>query len=159
MGSQHFSVDRDELKRAETGVRDAVDELDQIAPFDVGAKDGRGLLGYVNNNASSAGDDDLEMVLRKFGQAWEWGVKYLVEDGLETADALAETNENYRAADEQAGGFFDRLDHITTGDPTKTYEQAQKDGPTAGYYERSAVAAETGDYSWHQTMHEELTSW
>lgn len=156
MGSQHFSVDVEQLKRAETGVRDAVDELDRIAPFDVGAKDGRGLNGYVGNNASAAGDEELEGALLVFGRSWEWGVKYLVEDGLETADALAETNENYRAADEQAGGFLDRVDHIMSGDPTKSYEQAQQDGPTPDIVERAATAAETGDGSWIQQMGEKV---
>ncbi|NYH80366.1 hypothetical protein FHR84_003723 [Actinopolyspora biskrensis] len=156
MGSQHFSVDSDELERAETGVRDAVDELDKIAPFDVGANDGRGLRGYVDNNASAAGDDELEGALLVFGRSWEWGAKYLVEDGLETADALAETNENYRAADEQAGGFLDRVGHVMTGDPTKTYEQAQQDGSTPDISERAATAAETGDAGWFQQMGEKV---
>ncbi|WP_019856020.1 hypothetical protein [Actinopolyspora mortivallis] len=128
--NQSFAVDLEQLERAETGVRDAVAELREIVPWDVGAPDGKGVRGYVDNNADAAGHDRLETALRTFGEKWEWGVKYLVEDGLETADALAETNENYREAERQAGGFLDRLEHFVTGDPTKSYEQAQQDGPT-----------------------------
>ncbi|WP_258175185.1 hypothetical protein [Actinopolyspora mortivallis] len=136
--NQRFAVDLEELKRAETGVRDAVGELREIVPWDVGAPDGKGVRGYVDNNAAAAGNEKLETALRTFGEKWEWGVKYLVEDGLETADALAETNENYREAERQAGGFLERLEHFVTGDPVKSYDQARQDGPTAVAAPRNA---------------------
>ena len=106
MGEGHFAVDLQAMQQAETGVRDAVKELaDMAGGGGVGDSLGASGIGAVTDVMDSApriGQGMLPAMLIGFANKWEWGVKFLVEDGVAAADALAEVRAEYEASDAAA---------------------------------------------------------
>jgi hypothetical protein len=104
MGHKGFNVDVGALQSAESGIRDAVTELGQMASWGGAAfgTQGQGLREGLQNSATDVGHDFLGGALIQFGVSWEFGVRYLVEDGYAAADALGEARTAYQQMDAEA---------------------------------------------------------
>ncbi|MER5390467.1 hypothetical protein [Saccharopolyspora sp. NPDC002686] len=104
MGHNGFRVDLGALADAEEGIRGAVSEIGGMAGWgnEAMGKQGMGLKGYALNSSSLLGNDLLGAALIQFGQSWEWGIRYLVEDGQAAVDALGEARGSYQQMDGQA---------------------------------------------------------
>jgi hypothetical protein len=116
MGHNGFGVDIGALEKAETGVRDAVAELGDMAGE--GASLAGGVGGFLGKAAigrqggglaegllASAGDfghDRLGGMVVLFGEKWSYAVSQMVQDGYAAADALGEARTAYQAADAEA---------------------------------------------------------
>ncbi|MBQ6642996.1 MAG: hypothetical protein IJH84_18440 [Saccharopolyspora sp.] len=120
-----FGVDLEALGQAEKGVRDAVAELNEMAGGGIageadGGADGRGLMDFLISedlSAESVGHGELAAALVSFVDRWEWGVKFLVEDGHDAADALRDTRSTYEKAEDAAATAIKRVAHIAAGNP------------------------------------------
>lgn len=108
MGHEAFGVDLAALGQAEQGVRDAVAEI---------GEEGMGMKDRVSEGAMSVGHDGLAKALGNFGDRWEWGVRFLVDDGVDTADALSDTRAWYQTVDDQAVGLLKDALQVGFGDP------------------------------------------
>lgn len=126
MGGQAggFRVDLHALEQAERGVRDAVAELNELAGTGGGeagkGQDGRGLAEYLRSgelSPTSVGHGDLAGAIVGFVDGWEWGVKFLVEDGVACADALGDTRSDYQKAQDAAADGLKRVLHMMAGNP------------------------------------------
>ncbi|QGK69680.1 hypothetical protein GIY23_09250 [Allosaccharopolyspora coralli] len=109
MGHEAFGVDLAALQQAEQGVRDAVAEI---------GEEGMGMRKRVWEGSMSVGHDGLAEALGDFGARWEWGVRYLVDDGVDTADALSDTRAWYQKVDDEAIGLLKDGLQLSFGDPT-----------------------------------------
>lgn len=119
MGHEAFGVDLAALGQAEQGVRDAVSELGSMAGWgnaELGAE-GEGLVQGIAASASSLGHDALATALTTFAEKWEWGVRFLVDDGVDTADALRDTRADYQKMDEDAINLLKQGLHAAVGNP------------------------------------------
>lgn len=120
-----YGVDLEALGQAEKGVRDAVAELNEMAGGGIageadGGADGRGLMDFLvaeDLSAESVGHAELAAALMSFVDRWEWGVKFLVEDGHDAADALRDTRSTYEKAEDAAATAVKRVAHIAAGNP------------------------------------------
>lgn len=119
-----FRVDLEALRAAEQGVRDAVAELNEMGGWGAGeagkGTDGRGLGEYLTSGdlgPDTVGHARLAGELVGFVEAWEWGVKYLVEDGVKTAEALTDTRSTYEKASEHAETALKRVLFVAVGNP------------------------------------------
>ncbi|MER7010158.1 hypothetical protein ABT324_01845 [Saccharopolyspora sp. NPDC000359] len=104
MAHDGFRVDLEALRSAEEGVRDAVSELGQMAGWGMAAAgaQGMGLQELTMDSVPHVGHDKLGGALLAFGEAWEWGLRYLVEDGQAAVGALGEARASYHAMDADA---------------------------------------------------------
>ncbi|MGW1676730.1 hypothetical protein [Saccharopolyspora sp. NPDC002376] len=104
MGHNGFRVDLGALKNAEEGIREAVSELGGMAGWgnESMGKQGMGLEKYTLDSAPLIGNGALGAALIQLGQSWEWGIRYLVEDGQAAVDALGEAHGSYQQMDGQA---------------------------------------------------------
>lgn len=119
MGHEAFGVDLDALNQAESGVRDAVGELGSLAGGGGSAlaEQGSGLVEGMDG--SVVGHEGLAAALEGFAEKWEWGVRFLVDDGVDAADALRDTRAWYQKMDEQAVDALQRGLHSFLGNPTE----------------------------------------
>ncbi|KAA5832595.1 hypothetical protein F1721_16465 [Saccharopolyspora hirsuta] len=92
------------LQDAEEGIRGAVAELGEMAGWGGAAvgEQGMGLKEGLLNSAVHVGHETLGGALIQFGVSWEWGVRYMVEDGYAAADALGESRAAYQQMDAEA---------------------------------------------------------
>lgn len=119
VGYEAFGVNLDDLSTAEKGVRDAVAELGGMAGWgnsELGAE-GQGLVEGIDSAAGSVGHDKLAEALQVFAEKWEWGIRYLVDDGVDTADALRDTRAWYQKVDDEAVSLLKQGLHATIGNP------------------------------------------
>lgn len=119
MGHEAFGVDLAALGQAEQGVRDAVAELGSMAGWgnsELGAE-GQGLVQGIMSSAPSVGHDKLAAALLAFADKWEWGVRFLVDDGVDTADAMRDTRAWYEKVDEEAVSLLKQGMHAAIGNP------------------------------------------
>ncbi|MBB5155489.1 hypothetical protein [Saccharopolyspora phatthalungensis] len=103
MAHNSFTVDVGALQSAESGIRDAVAVLGEMAGWGMAAsgKQGKGLVEYLLQSGD-IGHGELTRALLQFGESWEFGVRYLVEDGYAAADALGEARVAYQQLDAEA---------------------------------------------------------
>ncbi|MBA8827823.1 hypothetical protein FHX42_005230 [Saccharopolyspora lacisalsi] len=134
-GENSFGVDLDALHKAETGVQDAISELEGLTMWGTSeqAKEGMGLTYGLPTSGWEIGHDDLAAALGEFAEAWEWGVRYLIDDGKDAADALGETRSNYQQVEDSVVHVLDQVAHVAIGNPSKTLEEANTDGQVWGY--------------------------
>ncbi len=119
MGYEAFGVNLDDLSAAEKGVRDAVSELGGMAGWgksELGAE-GQGLVQGIDAAAGSVGHDKLAEALQTFAERWEWGIRYLVDDGVDTADALRDTRAWYERVDDEAVSLLKQGMQAAIGNP------------------------------------------
>ncbi len=119
MGHEGFQVDLAALGQAEQGVRDAVTELGSMAGWgrsELGAE-GDGLVNGIDSAASSVGHDGLATALQTFADKWEWGVRFLVDDGVDTADALRDTRAWYEKVEGDVVSLLKQGAHAAIGNP------------------------------------------
>lgn len=119
-----FNVDLDALRRAEHGVRDLVDELNEMTGGGAGVvgkgRDGRGLSEYLASGELSpekVGHARLSGEVVGFIEAYDHRVKVLVEDGVTAADELGETRKTYENASSDAEIALKRVLFVAMGDP------------------------------------------
>lgn len=119
-----FRVDLDALRATEQGVRDIVAELNEMGGWGAGeagkGTDGRGLHEYLTSGdftPDTVGHDQLFSESAEFINAWEWGIKFLVEDGVAAADALTDTRSTYEQADDAATTALKRIAFVAVGNP------------------------------------------
>lgn len=156
-----FGVDLNALAEAERGVRDAVAELNEMYGWgggeaNVGAE-GRGLE-HLHESATpdTVGHDGLSGALALFVEKWTWGVKFLVEDGVDCADALRDTRSVYEKADDAAATAVKRVLHVFGGNPVEDADAwdnkdwSQIRGETAPDW--SAESARHAEQQIHQTF-------
>lgn len=119
MGHEAFGVDLEALSLAEQGVRDAVAELGEMAGWEGSyvAKDGKGLVEGITDNADDVSTGELPGALTRFADAWNWGVRVLVNDGYAVADALRDTRSEYEKAEEAASDAVKYVLHAAFGNP------------------------------------------
>lgn len=103
-----FRVDLDALRDAEDGIRAAVSELGDMAGWSAAGEQGMGLEESLSDAAVRVGHPRLGGALVAFGDAWHWGLRYLVEDGQAAVDALGEARTTYREVDDQAAHELQR---------------------------------------------------
>ncbi|MGW3469194.1 hypothetical protein ACWDKQ_12165 [Saccharopolyspora sp. NPDC000995] len=104
MARNGFTVDVGALESAESGIRDAVNELGEMAGCGgAGAgEQGMGLKQKMLDSLPHVGPGTLGAALMSFGDAWEFGIRYLVEDGNAAVDALGEARAAYQQMDAEA---------------------------------------------------------
>lgn len=119
-----FRVDLEALRSAERGVQDLVDELNEMGgggASEAGkGADGRGLSEYLSSGELSVdkvGHARLAGELFGFLDKWGSGVKYLVEDGVKTAEALSDTRSTYEKAEAEAVTALKRAAFVALGNP------------------------------------------
>lgn len=142
MGYEAFGVNIDDLGAVEKAVRDIVAELGGMAGWgnsELGAE-GQGLVEGIEAAAGSVGHEKLAEALQTFGKKWKWGMRYLVDDGVDTADALRDTRAWYQKIDDEAVGLLKQGMHAAIGNP-------MQDGAT------------WADKSWTDIAKESLPDW
>ncbi|MEU6266780.1 hypothetical protein [Saccharopolyspora shandongensis] len=104
MAHNGFTVNVGALEGAESGIRDAVAELGEMAGwgFAAAGAQGIGVREKMLDSAPHIGPGSLGAALLAFGDAWEFGIRYLVEDGNAAVDALGEARAAYQQMDAEA---------------------------------------------------------
>ncbi|TDD51967.1 hypothetical protein [Saccharopolyspora elongata] len=104
MAQGGFTVDVGALESAEPGIRDAVTELGEMAGWGGAAagEQGMGLKQKMFDSIAHVGPGTLGAALMGFGDAWEFGIRYLVEDGNAAVAALGEARAAYQRMDAEA---------------------------------------------------------
>jgi hypothetical protein len=111
MGDQTgFHVDLEALGQAAKGVNDAIAALEAELPWPVKktGNDGHGVT-MMALGADQSGSPLLTAALKQFCGRWEYGVKFLVEEGAAVASALSDTRTEYEKAQEAAVGAFKKF--------------------------------------------------
>ena len=125
VGHEAFGVDLGALEKAETGVQDAIAELDEMASGDgIGgwiagsavAEQGGGLQSL---DASVVGHEGLAEALSTFTERWNYAVRQMVDEGRAAAEALRDTRAFYQKMDDQAIDLLQRGLHSFLGDPSE----------------------------------------
>lgn len=111
MAHDGFRVDMTALQGAEEGVRDAIAELGEMASWGASAlaEQGMGLAEYLFNSGPHVGHQALGGAVVALGQAWDPGMRYLIEDGNAAVDALGEARANYHQMDAQAAAELQKF--------------------------------------------------
>lgn len=125
-GHNRFGANLDAIKKAEQGVRDATNELSEMAGWigksvEAGEK-GWGLQHALDLGSDVTGHDELASELHGFCEDWEWGIDRLVEDGVGAADALGEVRDEYTNADQKAAtDMIKSTAHFFLGNPMEKH--------------------------------------
>ena len=112
MSEADFQVNLETLAEVSRGVRDTVGSLTAMGDWgsEIGASRGQGLTYAVSNlNTGHAGLADAS---ESSGEAWDFGLRHLVKDGLAAADQIDEAAAEYRDMDREGA---ERLGQILTG--------------------------------------------
>lgn len=124
-GHNKFGVDLDALADAEKGVRNAAKELTEMAGWGasslgLGAQ-GMGLQAGLSLDADTVGHEGLANALATFAESWEWGIRFLVDDGMAAADALGDTRTTYQKVEDTVLDALAWGAHATFGDPSQSH--------------------------------------
>ncbi|RKT84832.1 hypothetical protein SAMN05421805_10122 [Saccharopolyspora antimicrobica] len=113
-----FQVDLEALGQAAQGVNDAIAALEAELPWPVKklGNDGHGVA-MMTLSDSDAGSVLLASALRKFCGKWNYGVKFLVEEGAAAAAALSDTRSGYEKAEQAALDAFKKILGAAADDP------------------------------------------
>ncbi|MDA3643471.1 hypothetical protein LZ318_09180 [Saccharopolyspora indica] len=111
MAHDGFRVDMTALQGAEEGVQQAIAELGEMARWGMSAAaaQGMGLAEYVWDSAAHVGHQKLGAAIMAFGQVWDPGMRYLVEDGQAAVGALGEARAAYHQMDAQAAAELQKF--------------------------------------------------
>ncbi|MER6971126.1 hypothetical protein ABT304_08740 [Nocardioides sp. NPDC000445] len=86
MGGENLNVDPEALKRAESGINATIGELNDMGMLGSGSH-GRG-FGSMALSGMEAGHSGLADAFGGFCERWGWGVRALVQDANQMAQAL-----------------------------------------------------------------------
>ncbi|KAA5829223.1 hypothetical protein ABT337_25765 [Saccharopolyspora hirsuta] len=113
-----FQVDLEALGKASQGVNDAIAALEAELPWPVKklGNDGHGVA-MMTLSEVDAGSALLASALRKFCGKWNYGVKFLVEEGAAAAAALSDTRTEYQKAEQAALDAFKKIVVAVGDDP------------------------------------------
>lgn len=124
-GHNEFGVDLTALADAEKGVRNAAKELTDMAGWgasSMGAgSEGVGLRAGLDLDSDTVGHEGLASALSTFGESWEWGIRFLVDDGTDAADALGDTRTTYQKIEDGVVDILKRGAHAFLGDPSESH--------------------------------------
>lgn len=109
---EDFRVNLDTLGQVSRGVRDAVGELTTMGDWgsELGASRGQGLTYAVSN--LNTGHEGLADAAESAGEAWDFGLRHQVKDGVAAADQVDAAAAEYRAMDRDGA---EQLRQLLTG--------------------------------------------
>lgn len=112
MSEPDFAVNLDTLAEVSRGVRDAVGSLTEMGGWgsDLGASRGQGLT-YALSNLNT-GHDALAAEAESAGEAWDYGLRHQVKDGVAAADQLGDVAAEYQNMDRDGA---ERLGQLIAG--------------------------------------------
>ena len=112
MGEADFQVNLETLGQVSRGVRDAVGSLTEMGDWgsELGSGLGQGLTYAVSN--LNTGHDALADAAESAGEAWDFGLRHQVKDGVAAADQLDDVAAEYRAMDRDGA---ERLGQLLAG--------------------------------------------
>lgn len=118
MGNNGFRVDLEALQQASQGVNDAIAALENELPWPVKkmGNDGHGVM-MMKLSADESGSAIVTEALNAFCAKWEYGVKFLVEEGAAVAAALSDTRSEYEKMEQGAIDAFKKILGAGFGDP------------------------------------------
>lgn len=110
--SEDFRVNLETLGQVSRGVRDAVGELTAMGDWgsELSASRGQGLT-YALSNLDT-GHEALADAAESSGEAWDFGLRHLVKDGVSAADRIDEAAAEYRAMERDNA---ERLSQVLSG--------------------------------------------
>ncbi|MGW5644085.1 hypothetical protein ACWEV3_08970 [Saccharopolyspora sp. NPDC003752] len=147
MGNDGFRVDLAALQQASQGVNDAIAALENELPWPVRkmGNDGHGVT-MMNLDAEQSGSALVTEALKRFCGRWEYGVKFLVEEGAAAASALTDTRSEYEKMEQAAidafkkvlGAGFDNPTADLNAAPQKSFAQFGVDIAPEGMPQQAA---------------------
>ncbi|MGI8307128.1 hypothetical protein [Saccharopolyspora hattusasensis] len=119
MGNDGFRVDLGALQQASQGVNDAIAALEDELPWPVKklGNDGQGVA-MMTLNAEESGSALVAEALRMFCGKWNYGVKFLVEEGAAAAAALTDTRTEYEKMEQGVIDAFKKIMGAGFDNPT-----------------------------------------
>ncbi|GAA2814572.1 hypothetical protein [Saccharopolyspora taberi] len=128
MGNPGFNVDLEALKQASDGVGEAIGALEAELPWPMKqmGNDGEGVA-MMNLDEGRSGSAAVSESLNEFCRRWNYGVKFMVEEGASVSAALSDTRSDYEKLEAGVTDLFKQTLVSLLGAPNADLKQAGRE--------------------------------